>query len=44
MIQLFTVPPREDVEGSIRTMVQLIEKYGVGLITIGNGTASRTRL
>lgn len=38
---IFPAKPREDIDGSIKTMVKLIEKYKVGLITIGNGTASR---
>ncbi|MDO5026563.1 MAG: Tex family protein, partial [Tissierellia bacterium] len=38
---IYPAKPREDVEGSIREMLKLIDKYGVGLIAIGNGTASR---
>lgn len=38
---IFPAKPREDVEGSTREMLKLIDKYKVGLIAIGNGTASR---
>ncbi len=33
--------PRKDWEGSLHTLARLIEKHGVNLIAIGNGTASR---
>lgn len=38
---IFPAKPKEDIEGSKKVLKQLIEKYNVGLITIGNGTASR---
>lgn len=38
---IFPAKPKEDIEGSIKTMKKLIEQYNVGLIAIGNGTASR---
>ncbi len=38
---IFPAKPKEDVEGATREMLKLIDKYGVGLIAIGNGTASR---
>lgn len=38
---IYPAKPKEDIEGSIETMVKLIKEYEVGLITIGNGTASR---
>lgn len=38
---IYPAKPKEDIEGSIKTMVKLINQYGVGLIAIGNGTASR---
>lgn len=38
---IFPAKPKEDITGSIKVMSSLIEKYKVGLITIGNGTASR---
>jgi uncharacterized protein len=33
--------PRKDWDGSLHTLAKLIEKHGVQLIAIGNGTASR---
>ncbi|MBY4599564.1 Tex family protein [Ottowia caeni] len=33
--------PRKDWEGSLHTLVKLVDKHGVQLIAIGNGTASR---
>lgn len=33
--------PRRDWDGSLFTLAKLIEKHGVNLIAIGNGTASR---
>jgi protein Tex len=33
--------PRRDWEGSLATLRQLAQKHGAGLISIGNGTASR---
>ena len=33
--------PRNDWDGSLRTLLKLVQKYGVELIAIGNGTASR---
>lgn len=38
---IFPAKPKEDVEGATREMLKLIDKYKVGLIAIGNGTASR---
>lgn len=38
---IFPAKPKEDVDGSIRVMLKLIDQYKVGLIAIGNGTASR---
>lgn len=38
---IYPAKPKEDIAGSKREMLKLIEKYGVGLIAIGNGTASR---
>ena len=38
---IYPAKPKEDIEGSKKTLIKLIEKYNVGLITIGNGTASR---
>ncbi len=33
--------PRKDWEGSLHTLARLVDKHGVQLIAIGNGTASR---
>lgn len=33
--------PRNDWEGSLRTLERLADAHGVGLLAIGNGTASR---
>ncbi|MFA7438164.1 MAG: Tex family protein [Castellaniella sp.] len=33
--------PRKDVEGSLRTLAQLITRHAISLVAIGNGTASR---
>jgi uncharacterized protein len=33
--------PRKDWDGSLHTLAKLVEKHGVNLIAIGNGTASR---
>jgi uncharacterized protein len=33
--------PKNDVEGATRTVLKLIEKHGIKLIAIGNGTAGR---
>ncbi len=33
--------PRNDWQGSLATLLQLVLRHGVGLISIGNGTASR---
>lgn len=33
--------PRKDWEGSLHTLAKLVEKHGVNLIAIGNGTGSR---
>ena len=38
---VFPHEPRKDWEGSLHTLGKLCEKYGVNLIAIGNGTASR---
>ncbi len=38
---IFPAKPKEDIEGSIEIMKNLIEKYNIGLVAIGNGTASR---
>ena len=38
---VFPHEPRKDWEGSLHTLAKLVEKHGVNLIAIGNGTASR---
>ncbi|MDI9472423.1 MAG: RNA-binding transcriptional accessory protein [Tissierellia bacterium] len=38
---VFPTKPREDIDGSIRVLRSLIRGYGVHVIAIGNGTASR---
>ena len=38
---IFPVPPRNDISGATRTLSQLIDKYKIEAISIGNGTASR---
>lgn len=38
---IYPTAPKNDVSGSIATMEEMIQKYDVDLIAIGNGTASR---
>ncbi len=38
---IFPTPPRSDALGAGKTLLELIKKYKVELIAIGNGTASR---
>ncbi len=38
---IYPTPPRQDTDGAAKTLLGLIEKHGVQLIAIGNGTASR---
>ncbi len=38
---IYPTKPREDIHGSKKILKDLIEKYQVNLISIGNGTASR---
>ena len=38
---IYPTKPREDIEGSKRIVKQLIRKYGVDIVAIGNGTASK---
>ena len=38
---IYPTPPQSRTEESARTVLRLIEKFGVTLIAIGNGTASR---
>ena len=39
--KIFPHEPKNDIEGSRKKMRELIRKYGVKIIAIGNGTASR---
>ena len=38
---VYPTPPRSDTAGAARVLKQLIQRHGVELIAIGNGTASR---
>ncbi len=38
---IYPFEPRRDVQGSMATIAHLVEKHGVALIAVGNGTASR---
>jgi len=38
---IYPTEPRNDIEGSGKTIQSMIEKYNANLIVIGNGTASR---
>ena len=38
---IYPTKPREDTERAAKTLLTLIRKYGVEIIAIGNGTASR---
>lgn len=38
---IYPVPPKEDIEGSTKKVKELIDKWNVKIISIGNGTASR---
>jgi uncharacterized protein len=38
---IYPTKPREDVEGSKKVVVRLIKKWGVDVVSIGNGTASK---
>ena len=38
---IYPTKPREDIEGSTKIVVRLIKKYGVDVVAIGNGTASK---
>jgi uncharacterized protein len=38
---IYPTPPKSDLAGAGKVLVQLIEKYNAELIAIGNGTASR---
>ncbi len=38
---IYPTKPREDIEGSRKTVLRLIKKYDVDVVSIGNGTASR---
>lgn len=38
---IYPTPPRSDLENAAKTLLTLIARFGVKLIAIGNGTASR---
>lgn len=38
---IYPTKPREDIEGSKKIVLRLIKKYGVDVVSIGNGTASK---
>lgn len=38
---IYPTQPKNDVVGTERTLQKIIEKYGIDIIVIGNGTASR---
>lgn len=38
---IYPHPPRNDWDGSLKTLYRLVQKYDIELIAIGNGTASR---
>ena len=38
---IYPTKPREDIAGSEKTVISLIKKYGVDVVAIGNGTASK---
>lgn len=38
---IFPLPPREDVAGAEQTLLDLVERYHVRAIAVGNGTGSR---
>lgn len=38
---VYATVPKNDVEGSIKILKELVYKYDVGVISLGNGTASR---
>lgn len=38
---VYPTVPRKDIEGTIKILKELIYKYDVGMISLGNGTASR---
>lgn len=38
---VYPTKPQEDIEGSTKILLDMIEKYNVDMIAIGNGTASR---
>ena len=40
-VTIYPHQPRNDWQGSLATLVQLVHRHGVALISIGNGTASR---
>lgn len=38
---IYPTPPQSDILGTTRTLQQLVRRFGIGAIALGNGTASR---
>ena len=38
---VYPTEPQNDVEGSKKTLIDMFNKYGINMVAIGNGTASR---
>ena len=38
---IYPVPPKEDYEGSKRKVLELVKRYNIAAVAVGNGTASR---
>ncbi len=38
---IYPTQPQNDIEGATKSLIELIEKYKVNIIALGNGTASR---
>ncbi len=38
---IYPAPPRSDVAGSVRTLRDMVSRYGLEVVALGNGTASR---
>ena len=38
---IYPTEPQNDIKGSTKTLIEMIQKYNINMISIGNGTASR---